>query len=162
MALQVAFWILAVIGVASAVTVVVLKDVFRAALALVMCFLAVAGIYVTLSAEFLAVVQILIYVGAISILIIFAIMLSRQLMAPHQTQRNSQWWVSAIVAGVLFLVLGFILLQVDWPTTAGAAPADAITQLGQSFMGAYVLPFEVASIVLLVALVGSIIIARER
>jgi NADH-quinone oxidoreductase subunit J len=160
--MSIVFIIASLVTLIGGLLVVTGKNLFHNALYLVLSFFGVAVLYVLLEAEFIAGIQILIYIGAISILIIFAIMLSRHLMAANQTQRNSQWWVSAIVAGVLFLVLGFILLQVDWPTTAGATPADTITLLGQSFMGTYVLPFEVASIVLLVALVGSIIIARER
>ena len=78
MGISIAFWILAVVGVMAALAVVLLRDVFRAALSLVLCFLTVAGIYITLSADFLAAVQILIYVGAISVLIILAIMLTRE------------------------------------------------------------------------------------
>jgi NADH-quinone oxidoreductase subunit J len=137
------------------------KNLFHNALYLVASFLGVAVLYVLLEAEFLAAVQVLIYVGAIAVLIIFAIMLSRHLMR-RQTQRNSQWWISAIVAVALFLVLGFMLGQVNWPTPTHAVSGDVIAALGQSFMSTYVLPFEVASVILLVALVGSIIIARER
>jgi NADH-quinone oxidoreductase subunit J len=160
--MSIIFIIASLVTLIAALMVVTGKNLFHNALYLILSFFGVAVLYLLLEAEFLAAIQILIYVGAIAILIIFAIMLSRHLMAPNQTQRNSQWWVSAIVAGVLFLVLGFMLLQVDWPATAGATPTDAIALLGQSFMGAYVLPFEVASVILLVALVGSIIIARER
>jgi NADH:ubiquinone oxidoreductase subunit 6 (subunit J) len=160
--MSIIFIIASLVTLVGGLLVVTGKNLFHNALYLVLSFAGVAVLYILLEAEFIAGIQILIYIGAISILIIFAIMLSRHLMAPHQTQRNSQWWVSAIVAGILFLVLGFILLQVDWPTTAGAVPADTIGLLGQSFMGPYVLPFEVASVILLVALVGSIIIARER
>jgi NADH-quinone oxidoreductase subunit J len=160
--MSIIFIIASLVTLIAALMVVTGKNLFHNALYLVLSFFGVAVLYLLLEAEFLAAIQILIYVGAIAILIIFAVMLSRHLMAPNQSQRNSQWWVSAIVAGVLFLVLGFMLLQVDWPVTASAAPTDVIALLGQSFMGPYVLPFEVASVILLVALVGSIIIARER
>ncbi|MEE9583154.1 MAG: NADH-quinone oxidoreductase subunit J, partial [Dehalococcoidales bacterium] len=78
MALEIAFWVLALVAIAAALAVVTLRNVFRAALSLILCFLAVAGIFITLSADFIAAVQILIYVGAISILIILAIMLTRE------------------------------------------------------------------------------------
>ena len=78
MGLEIAFWVLAVVGVVAALAVVLLRDVFRVALSLILCFLVVAGIYVTLSADFLAAVQVLIYVGAISVLIILAIMVTRE------------------------------------------------------------------------------------
>jgi len=156
------FIIASLVTLASALMVVTGKNLFHNALYLVLSFIGVAALYILLEAEFLAAVQVLIYVGAIAILIIFAIMLSRQLMAQGQTQRNSQWWISALVTVLLFLVLGFMIVRVNWPGATGAVPADTISKLGESFVGIYVLPFEVASVVLLVALVGSIIIARER
>jgi NADH:ubiquinone oxidoreductase subunit 6 (subunit J) len=121
--------------------------------------------YVLLEAGFLAAVQILVYVGAISILIIFAIMLTRRLMGKDLVQRNAQWGISGLVALLLFSVLGFVLLRVDWPVVEvieGQVTRESISILGQELMNTYVVPFEVASVLLLAALVGSIIIARER
>ena len=138
------------------------KNLFHSALFMVLSFVGVAGLYVLLEAGFLAAVQILVYVGAISILIIFAIMLTRRLMAKDLVQRNAQWGISALVALLLFAVLGFILLRVNWPVVEAAVPSESISILGQKLMSTYALPFEVASVLLLVALVGSIIIARER
>ncbi|MFC2071059.1 NADH-quinone oxidoreductase subunit J, partial [Chloroflexota bacterium] len=77
MGIDIAFWLIAIVGVLSALTVVMLRNVFRAALALILCLVTVAGIYITLSADFLAGVQILVYVGGISILVMLAIMLTR-------------------------------------------------------------------------------------
>ena len=93
--LDIAFWVLAVVCVAAALAVVLLQNVFRAALTLVLCFLAVAGLYVTLSADFLAAVQILIYVGGISILVILAVMLTREVQngSPSNKLRfRPSWW----------------------------------------------------------------------
>src|SRR3990172_12574943 len=98
MGFDIAFWALAIVGIAAALCVVLLRDVFRAALTLVLCFLSVAGIYVTLSADFLAAVQILIYVGGISILIILAIMLTREV---QQGSPSNKLRIPAfIVAGI--------------------------------------------------------------
>ena len=109
-------------------------------------------------------VQILVYIGAISILIIFAIMLSRRLMSPEFKARNEQWlW--ALVAGVaLFAILVVILVQVNWPVAQAVVPDDTVTELGKALVNPdqYLLVFEVASVLLLVALVGAVIIARER
>ncbi len=160
--LYIVFIIASLVTLGAGLMVVTGQNIFRNALFMVLSFIGVAVLYIVLEAEFLAVMQILIYVGAISILIIFAIMLSRRLMAPGQMQRNSQWWIAAIVMAALFLVLIFMLLQVGWPVEVADVPKDVIASLGQSFMGTYVLPFEIASVILLVALVGSIIIARER
>jgi NADH-quinone oxidoreductase subunit J len=160
--LQLVFIILSIITLGAALAVVTSKNLFHSALFLVLSFVGVAGLYILLEAGFLAAVQILIYVGAIAILIIFAIMLTRRLMAKDLVQRNAQWGISGLVALLLFAVLGFVLLRVDWPVVGGDVSAESISILGQELMNTYTVPFEVASVLLLVALVGSIIIARER
>jgi len=160
--LQFVFIILSIITLGAALAVVTSKNLFHSALFMVLSFVGVAGLYVLLEAGFLAAVQILVYVGAISILIIFAIMLTRRLMAKDLVQRNTQWGISALVAVLLFAVLGFALLRVNWPVVEAEVSRESISILGQKLMSTYALPFEVASVLLLVALVGSIIIARER
>nr|HID14599.1 NADH-quinone oxidoreductase subunit J [Anaerolineae bacterium] len=160
--LQFVFIILSIITLGAALAVVTSRNLFHSALFMVLSFVGVAGLYILLEAGFLAAVQILVYVGAISILIIFAIMLTRRLMAKDLVQRNAQWGISGLVALLLFAVLVFVLLRVDWPVVEAAVSRDSISLLGQELMSTYVLPFEVASVLLLVALVGSIIIARER
>jgi NADH-quinone oxidoreductase subunit J len=156
------FIVLSIITLGAALAVVTSKNLFHSALFLVLSFVGVAGLYILLGAGFLAAVQILVYVGAISILIIFAIMLTRRLMAKDLMQRNAQWGISGLVALLLFAVLGFVLLRVNWPVVEAVVPDESISILGQELMSTYVLPFEVASVLLLVALVGSIIIAREK
>lgn len=160
--LQFIFIIFSIITLGAALAVVTSKNLFHSALFMVLSFVGVAGLYVLLEAGFLAVVQIMVYVGAIAILIIFAIMLTRRLMAKDLVQRNAQWGISGLVALLLFAVLGFVLLKVNWPVVGGDVSAESISILGQELMNTYALPFEVASVLLLVALVGSIIIARER
>ena len=156
------FIILSIITLGAALAVVTSKNLFHSALFLVLSFVGVAGLYILLEAGFLAAVQIMVYVGAISILIIFAIMLTHRLMAKDLVQRNAQWGISGLVALLLFAVLGFVLLRVNWPVVKANVSAESISILGQELMSTYALPFEVASVLLLVALVGSIIIARER
>ena len=158
----VVFIILSLITLGAALAVVTSKNLFHSALFLILSFVGVASLYVLLEAPFLAAVQVLVYVGAIAILIVFAIMLTRRLMAKDLVQRNAQWGWSALGAVLLFLALGLILLQVNWPVVEAAVPEETISILGRDLMGMYLVPFEVASVLLLVALVGSIIIARER
>ena len=157
------FFILSAMALIGALGVVTSRNLFHAALFLVLSFVGVAGFYILLDAGFLAMIQLLVYVGAISILIIFGVMLTRGLMSSDYQARNEQWLWGLVAAVALFAILGFILLQVDWPTSAAAVPEDSISQLGQALVSPekFVLPFEVASILLLVALVGSVIIARE-
>ena len=162
MGLEIAFWILAITVVAAALSVVLLRNVFRAALGLVACFLVVAGIYITLSADFLAVAQILVYVGAISVLIILAIMMTRDL---QQGSLSNKLRVPAfIVALICFGVVGFVSVNTPWqvsevpplePTTA----ALANTLLGE---GGFILTVEIVGILLLAAIIGAIVLVREK
>ena len=162
MGLVIAFWILAAVGILAALGVVLLRNVFRAALSLVLCFLAVAGLYVTLSADFLAAAQILIYVGAISVLIILAIMMTREYQRGNPPNKLR---IPAFIVAVLFLgVLVFSVTNTPWqissampltPTTA----ALATRLLGE---GGFMLPVGIAGVLLLSAIIGAIVLAREK
>jgi NADH-quinone oxidoreductase subunit J len=162
MALQITFWILAVIGVGAAISVVVFKDIFRAALSLIMCFLAVAGIFVTLSADFLAIVQILVYVGAVSVLIIIAIMMTKEI---KQGSLNNKLIIPAlIVAGLFLAVLLFAVLTTTW-RTSGVMPPDSTTEnlAVQLFdKNGYILPVEIAAMLILASILGAITLVREK
>ncbi len=163
MALQVIFIIVSLFTLVSALMVVLHRNLFISALFLVASFFGVAVIYLLLEAEFLAVAQILIYIGAIATLIVFAIMLSRGMM----TGRTSPYNAQAVWAGLGSVVLGLVLLyvvafRVQWPVVEQEVPPDAIEQLGRALVGPYVIPFEVASVLLLAALIGAVMIARER
>ncbi|GAB4533276.1 MAG: NADH-quinone oxidoreductase subunit J [Anaerolineae bacterium] len=158
------FFVLTAITLGGALGVVVSRSLFYSALFLVFSFAGVVGYYVLLDAGFLAAVQLLIYIGAIAILILFAIMLTRGLMARRQSQRNQQWWIAALVALLVFVVLAVVLGHVDWPVAneqALASPSVSVGQLGQELLGPYVIPFEVASVLLMLALIGAVILARE-
>jgi NADH-quinone oxidoreductase subunit J len=161
---HVVFIILSAVALIGALGVVIARNLFRAALFLVLSFVGVAGFYLLLEAEFLAMVQILVYVGAISILIIFAIMLSRRLMSPDFKAYNEQWLIGLVSAAGICIVLVFFLLRVEWPVEFSAVPPDTIQQLGIALVSPdqFILVFEAASVLLLVALVGAVIVARER
>lgn len=162
MAMQIAFVLMSIIAIGGALLVVTTRRLFHSALALVLSFVGVAGLYILLEAEFLAAVQILIYVGAVAILILFAIMVTRHLMDPKARAFNEQWWVAALIAALLFVVFAVAVTRVSWPVQAGEVSPEAIPLLGSSFVGEYLVPFEVVSVLLMVALIGAIIIARER
>ena len=162
MGLDIAFWVLAIVGIAAALAVVWLRDVFRAALSLVLCFLTVAGIYVTLSADFLAVVQVLIYVGGISVLIILAIMLTREVQ--QGSPANKLRMPAFIVASIFFGVVAFTLLNTPWrlstvPPLEATTPALAAKLLGE---GGFILSVEIAAALLLAAILGAIVLVREK
>jgi len=162
MGLEIAFWILAAIIVAAAITVVVLRNVFRAALALILCFLAVAGIYITLSADFLAAVQILIYVGGISVLIILAIMLTRDV---QQGSPSNRLRVPAfLIALVFFGIMTYALINTVWPVSSAPPVAPTTAAIASRLFGegGYILPLEIAGVLLLAAILGAIVLVREK
>lgn len=157
------FWALATVAVASALGVVLFNNVFRAALALVLCFLGIAGLYITLDADFLAAAQILIYAGAIAVLLIFAIMLTRE------SQRGSLWnryRVAALgVAGLFLATFLIVLLGFDWASAPALSDAPTTEGIAQALFDkdtGFVLPFEVASVLLLAAVIGAIVLVREK
>jgi NADH:ubiquinone oxidoreductase subunit 6 (subunit J) len=157
----VAFFIMAGITLLGGLLVVAFRNILHAALALMLSFVGVAGIYVVLEAEFVAAAQVLIYVGAISILIIFAIMLTRGLMKSGEPSQNSQWIAAAAVSLLLFAVLFFVAIGTAWPLAQTTVNTDLVPKIGNELMTTYVFPFEIASLLLLAALVGAIVIARE-
>ncbi len=162
MGLEIAFWVLAILGVMAALAVVLLRDIFRVALSLILCFLVVAGIYVTLSADFLAAVQVLIYVGAISILIILAIMLTREVQRGSLTNRLR--FPALVVAVLLLGVLGFAVVNTPWQVSA-VPPLEPTTAAlaGKLFgEGGFILAVEIAASLLLAAILGAIVLVKEK
>jgi len=160
--LHVVFLALAGFTLLCALGVVVSRNLFHSAIWLIGAFAGVAGLYWLLEAEYLAIAQIMIYIGAIATLIVFAIMLSRGMMIGRAQMNNFQAGISAVVAVLLFALLSFVLLQVDWPVVEQAIVADPIPVIGEAFVTTYVVPFQVIAVLLSVALVGAIMIARER
>jgi NADH-quinone oxidoreductase subunit J len=155
------FWIMTIFTLGGAIGVVVSQRLFHSALFLIASFFGVTGYYVLLSAGFLAVVQLLVYAGAIAVLILFAIMFSRRPMVA-ESQSNRQWWLSLPLANVLFIMLTTVVGSVNWPVSDAEPPGDTVRQIGVAFLESYLIPFEVVSILLSVALVGAIILAREK
>ena len=160
--METVFWIMTVLVICGGIGVVSSNNLFHSALFLIVSLFGVSVYYVLLSAGFLAVVQVMVYVGAIAVLILFAVMFSRRPME-RVSHANRQWWLSLPMAILLFVVLVGLVGFVDWPTGAGPEPAvDTVIQLGVAFLGSYLIPFLVVSILLSVALVGAIILAREK
>lgn len=184
------FWILAALILLSGLMVVIVKNIIHAALWLISSFAGVAALYFLLEAPYIGVVQILVYTGAISILVLFAIMLTRQVTGEATRQLFERWWVAALVsvglfAGVIVPTIWSPQLPVQeagqptyWPQTdlavqsapdannpqpqGAAAPIAGAFEIGRSFMQEYLIPFEVSSILLLVALLGAVVIAYEE
>lgn len=156
------FWLIAAVAVAAALAVVLLQHVFRAALSLIVLFIAVAALYITLHADFLAVVQILVYVGAISILIIVALMLTREF---QQGSTSGRLRIPAIIVGVLLLgTLVFSAINTNWQISATAPLERTVETIGMKLFGegGFLLPVEIAAILLLAAVLGAIVMLREK
>jgi len=161
---QIVFLVVALVTLVAGFMVVTTRNLVHAALWLVATLFGVAITYAVLNANFLAVVQVVVYIGAIAILFIFAVMLTRKDMRDQGPQLNKNWWFGALLAVLTFGGL-FFLLQ-GWSgmaRTAAALPSgfDAISELGSELVSpaGYVLPFEVASVLLVAALVGAVYVA---
>jgi NADH-quinone oxidoreductase subunit J len=162
MGLSAAFWIMAVVMVAGALGVVFIRDVFRAALTLILCFIAVAGIYITLSADFLAAVQILIYVGAISVLIILAIMMTKEVHKGSPV--NKLELPVAVLAAVLLGILIYVVTDTPWKISAQSPVTPTVQPLATQLFSqhGYILPVEIGAVLLLAAIIGAIVITRDK
>ncbi|MXY46747.1 MAG: NADH-quinone oxidoreductase subunit L [Chloroflexi bacterium] len=173
---DIVFWVIAVSSIIAALAVVLLKDLFRAALFLIVSFLGVAGMFVLLRAEFLAVVQVLVYVGAISVLIIFAILMTRDV--EEGSPANKFRLPMAIFSALFAAVAIYVAVSTNWNTLELAIASGAIAEettakitevysntipwIGRLLLRDFVLAFEVASVVLLAALIGALALIRER
>jgi NADH-quinone oxidoreductase subunit J len=164
---QLLFLASAIVILGSAIMVVTTRNLVHAALWLIVTLFGVAALYAILDAGFLAVVQVVIYIGAIAILFIFAVMLTRKEMRDRGAQFNQGWWLGAAVAALTFG--GLFLLLRGWPAFSklpGSIPPgfDAVGALGNALVSpeAFVLPFEVASVLLVAALVGAVYVAFTR
>lgn len=155
------FYLIAAGAVGGGLGVVLARSSIYAALFLILSLLSVAGVYILLAVEFLALAQILIYAGAVTVLLLFALMLTRVRDIP-ETAVTSQWPVAALAAAVLLVVLVAMVVNTDWPRDPGQVTAVAFSDLGDALFRRWAVPFEVASLVLLVALVGAIVLARRE
>ena len=188
---DIVFWFLGAVAISAALGVVLTRDLFRAALMLIVVFVAVAGFFVMLSAEFLAVVQVLIYGGAISILIIFAVMLTRDVQRGNLPNRLQI--PAALFAALVLATVAFVSIDTDWnlipeeeqervnlvqtqavsniaPETLEAAGFDSEQEqeaageagLADLLIGDFVLPFEAVSVLLLAAVIGALALVRPQ
>jgi NADH-quinone oxidoreductase subunit J len=163
------FYIFAVIAVVSAILVITCRNVVHSAAFLGATLFAVAGIFLTLHAEFLAGVQVIVYVGGILVLFVFVIMLIAVERAEHERQYNRQWTIALVTSGILIVEIAWGLYQgkdsfvlptaVAPPAVAGTGNSELV---GTSLYTTYLLPFEIASILLLVAIVGAVVLAKRR
>ncbi len=154
------FVLLAGVMLLSAILVVTLRDIIRCGLALIVCFAALAGLYVLLGAPLLAGAQVLVYIGAIAVLILFAVMLTQAKAAPTRLVFQTQAIPAAIAAVVFAILVGLATTSTDWGEVSRrvATGTDALATL---LFSDYVLPFEVVSVLLLLAVIGGVYLARR-
>ena len=166
---KIIFLVIAAVILGSALMVVTARKLIHSALWLILALFGVAVVYGLLDAGFLAVAQVVIYIGAIAILFIFAVMLTRRVMNDTDSQNNQYWWVAAPLSVLLFGGLTWMLsswqgFSTELPKLTPEAKSGMLKQLGQVLVSpdGYVLPFELASILLVAALIGAIWVAWDR
>lgn len=166
LAVEISFWIISISTIFSAIAVVQIKDLFRASLFLILTFLGVAGLFILLGAEFLAGIQLMIYVGAISVLIIFAILMTRDLEegSPSHSFRLPVAVISLIFMGLCI----YAITQTEWSFIgkelgdSGEIFANSIPNLAELLLRDFVLAFEVVSVLLLAAVLGALALVRGK
>ena len=158
---DVLFLVLAAILIGSALMVVTLRDIIRCGLALTSSFAALAGIYVLLGNPLVAATQVLVYIGAVSVLILFAIMLTQTKNAPTRLAFQTQAWAAAIAAVVIAVVIAATVTATTWPS-GGQRLWTSTTDIATLLFGSYVLPFEAVSVLLTAAVVGGVFLAHRE
>jgi NAD(P)H-quinone oxidoreductase subunit 6 len=154
------FYALAALALTNAGLVAFSHNILHAALGLLVTLLAVAGLYLWLGADFLGVTQILIYVGGILVLILFAVLFTTRIGQVRASNTSVPRGFALVVAGAIAAGLGYVGWTTAWWLTEPVA-APTTTRLGDAFLREYLLPFELASIILLMALVGAMVLARR-
>lgn len=153
-----AFWVLSAVAVVSALGIIVSRNLLHAVLWLILTFVALAGLFITLTADFVAVAQVLVYAGAVGVLVVFAIMLT-----PNSARANAETQFvgpGLLVAAAFSALLTYVALRTDWPVAARGAFQTTAQEIGSLLVTRYVLAFEVASLVLIAAMVGAIVLVR--
>lgn len=164
MGAQIAFWIFAILVVSTALYAAVARKIVHAAFSLMATFFGVAGIYAILGSDFLAVTQVLVYVGGIMVLIVFGVLLTDRVPDEYRVTKPRRWLPAIAAATLVFAVIASALRSTQWPGLPEALP-DATTTvegIGRSLLTDYLIPFEFASILLLVVLVGAARLARGQ
>ena len=155
----IAFWVLSATTIACSLAVATVRNLVHAVLFLAITFVGVAGIYIVLAADFVAVVQVLIYAGAVGVLMTFAIMLT-----PAADRLNSEtaFQVPAALIAIAFaIVVVLVVRDTDWQISDREAFQTTAASLGEAFLRPYIVAFEVASVLLMTAMIGAIVLTRE-
>lgn len=154
------FYLIAAAVIISAITVVILKNIVHSALMLIVAFFSIAVLFLTMNAEFVGLVQLLIYVGAVSVILIFGIMLTRRTDIKESNPANRQKAGASIVSGALFIIITISVLMTDWQTSDVAPKESYVEEIPELVLVDLLLPFQLSGLLLLIAMVGAIILAR--
>ena len=155
------FWLIAVLTIASAAMVVLNNQLLYSAIALLFTLFGVAGLYIYLWADFIAGVQLLVYIGGINVLIIFGIMLTNRISSIRLSQTNVQQGVGGVVSFWLLILISMVITKTPCYQTTSAEPSSTVREVGTLLMTKYILPFEAISLLLLGALIGAALLSRE-
>ena len=158
---DIAFWVIVGITIGSAFMVVQSKSLLFSAYALLFTFIGVTGLYIFLWADFLAIVQVVVYVGGILVLIIFGIMLTNKITSVNISHTSMQKSVGAVVVIGFIGLLGYMILNTPWLVLSNAEPSDTTSAIGRLLLMDYLLPFEAVSLLLLGALIGATTLSRK-
>jgi NADH-quinone oxidoreductase subunit J len=156
-----AFWLISLAIIFAAIMVVASRQLVHMVLWLAVCFIAVASMYFLLDADYLALVQIMVYAGAVSIMMIFGVMLTQRPDLKECLLFNNQLKLATLVVIVVLALTGGLTYGARWFVSGATVPADTIAHIGTLLLSKYVIPFEVAAVLLLVALIGAIVLAKE-
>jgi NAD(P)H-quinone oxidoreductase subunit 6 len=156
------FYLLAVLTIGSALIVALSRNIVYSAFSLLGAFMGVAGLYALLAADFVAVIQILVYVGGILVLIVFAVMLTHRIDDVAVSNRSVGRLPAALIVGAVGVIMGVGVVASRWAQKADVQVIPTTYGIGNAFLGPYILPFELASVVLLVVLIGAVVVSRKE
>jgi NADH-quinone oxidoreductase subunit J len=155
------FWILAAIMIGAGLLVVTMRDIIRCGLAMIVCFGALAGIYVLMGAPLIGAAQVIVYIGAISVLILFAIMLTQTKDAPARLVFQTQAGAAAIASVIIAVVIALAISATDWGEVAERTRL-ATDEMSRVLFADFVFPFEIVSVLLLAAVIGGVFLAKRE
>ena len=155
----IAFWALAAMTIGAAAMLILVRNLMHAILFLILSFVGVAGLYITLSADFVAVAQVLIYAGAISVLMIFAVMLTP--LSERDNSGNFLQLPALVLSGLVIAGVTFVALETEWREAGRGSFDTTAAEIGEALLSPFVLPFEIAAVLLVAAMIGAIVIVRD-
>jgi NADH-quinone oxidoreductase subunit J len=161
--MSIVFYVLSALTVAGALAAMLLRNTVHCALALTVAFAGLALLYLDLHAQFAGFAQILVYIGAVAILVVFAILLTKGSETPKNGVFSHSWPVGVVIAAAVFSLLGWAILQSISQLPRGAqAPVVTVDQIGRALVGRYILPLEIVAVLLTAAMIGAVIVAMHE